>query len=538
MKRLLKKLTAALAAAVLIFSFLPQAFADGEALGGSADFDFVSGIYTLSIGTDDGCYMLSAENTVWLFRSNNGGTAVESIDIVTGQRREAALSYNAADFAFKLSVLDGARLCVTASGMTRDEFYIEIFSPSCERESFLRYGAVPTESVVPNDGKQALLVLGKHRLLIADLETGELKTRFTFRNAFDVSVEYLEKNGLKVGREQDYIWENLRVYSAKTGALIKDYSESPLASERIISCMTDSGKVAAYSRDGTFYLADPFAEVLEGEAAIYYSALPDTETGAVARRLFLERGVEIFWGAMHCDISPFCAYDYVPATDGGETLGAVRKIESFINSLPEGMISELLMNDMTRLRFYLLDELSYAGVRYSGYTVKYGSFMNITVNTGWNASVVSDTIVHEFFHALRHRPEEIELLYGTPVLSSWFSLMPEQVRGLYYAELSADQWFSLYDKAYTAEGGGDDDSVWFARAYSRLDSSEDMATLFEAMCGENGGETLKYTHLNEKARYLAVIIRLCYPSCTDAPPLPWERNISVDPHEFDGIIFQ
>ena len=234
--------------------------------------------------------------------------------------------------------------------------------------SFLRYGAVPTESVVPNDGKQALLVLGKHRLLIADLETGKTKTRLTFRNAFDVSVEYLEKNGLKVGREQDYIWENLRVYSAKTGALIKDYSQSPLASEGIISCMTDSGKVAAYSRDGTFYLADPFAEVLEGEAAIYYSALPDTETGAVARRLFLERGVEIFWGAMHCDISPFCSYDYVPAIDGGGTLGAVRKIESFINSLPEGMISELLMNDMTRLRFYLLDELSYAGVRYSGYT--------------------------------------------------------------------------------------------------------------------------------------------------------------------------
>ena len=57
MKRLLKKLTAALAAAVLIFSFLPAAFADGETLGGSADFDFVSGIYTLSIGTDDGCYM-------------------------------------------------------------------------------------------------------------------------------------------------------------------------------------------------------------------------------------------------------------------------------------------------------------------------------------------------------------------------------------------------------------------------------------------------------------------------------------------------
>ena len=133
MKRLLKKLTAALAAAVLIFSFLPQAFADGEALGGSAGFDFVSGIYTLSIGTDDGCYMLSAENTVWLFRSNNGGTAVESIDIVTGQRREAPLSYNAADFAFKLSVLDGARLCVTASCMTGDEFYIEIFSPSIRR---------------------------------------------------------------------------------------------------------------------------------------------------------------------------------------------------------------------------------------------------------------------------------------------------------------------------------------------------------------------------------------------------------------------
>jgi hypothetical protein len=65
-----------------------------------------------------------------------------------------------------------------------------------------------------------------------------------------------------------------------------------------------------------------------------------------------------------------------------------------------------------------------------------------------------------------------------------------------------------------------------------------MATLFEAMCDENGGEVLKYTHLNEKARYLAVIIRLCYPSCTDAPPLPWERNITVDPHEFDSLIFQ
>ena len=110
----------------------------------AADFAFKLSVLD---GTDDGCYMLSAENTVWLFRSNNGGTAVESIDIVTGQRREAALSYNAADFAFKLSVLDGARLCVTASGMTRDEFYIEIFSPSCERTSFLRYGAVPTESI-------------------------------------------------------------------------------------------------------------------------------------------------------------------------------------------------------------------------------------------------------------------------------------------------------------------------------------------------------------------------------------------------------
>jgi len=382
-----------------------------------------------------------------------------------------------------------------------------------------------------------VLVLGKHRLLIAELETGKIKTRFTFRNAFDVSVEYLEKNGFKVGREQDYIYENFRVYSAKTGALIKDYSQSLIAEDGVYSCITDSGCVAAYRRDGSFYLADPFAEVLEGEAAEYYKALPDTETGAVARRLFLSSGVEIFWGAMHCDISPFCAYDFVPASDGAGTLSAVYKIESFISSLPAGMVNELLMTDMTRLRFYLCDELSSAGVRYSGYTVKYGSYMNITVNSGWDGEVVSDTIFHEFFHALRYRPEEIELTYGTPMVSSWFKLMPEQVTELYYSELSADQWFSLYDKSYTAEGGGEDESVWFARAYSRLDSSEDMATLFEEMCDVNGSQALKYTHLNEKARYLAVMIRLCYPSCTDAPTLPWERNITVDPHEFDSILF-
>ncbi len=199
-------------------------------------------------------------------------------------------------------------------------------------------------------------------------------------------------------------------------------------------------------------------------------------------------------------------------------------LESFLKILPDGMIKELMNEDMGELWVAfatdIVSDISASGIADSRVIII-------------DAELPNADFKQVFYHELMH---VIERNVTSMWVDAWVALLPDDV--------SIDGYFYSYtsdrDYKYTDFDNGNSE-VWFYDEYSRTYPSEDMARIFEHLCTShffgNLDAGLEYQNLRTKARFLCVMIRLTLESCVSADILPWEEFLGdIDIHEFDNIL--
>ncbi len=322
-----------------------------------------------------------------------------------------------------------------------------------------------------------------------------------------------------------------RVYDLTTGKLIQylqyaDFGDS-CSRCRCLVCNEDYGWSAYLDPQGRIQLFSIDEDMFRLADRGVTAAFPDTECGRLAREIFIKTGAIVHWGE---DGNSFRVENFkADRADDEKTLSTMISLRDFLCSLPEKMVTEMLMGTAEEMHIYLCSNVRTVpdlGFGVGGFTeLNDGRF---TVIFDIDDDYWTDgNIAHEFWHVMEYRMVKLEELTGRKFLSGWLDIMPEEMRALYLEEGSesiSDQW--LGSEKYTADGETDDSRIWFIRSYSISDPSEDRATIFETVnWGEKCHIVKSHTHLREKAGYLCSLIRACFPCCAEAETLPWEEKL-------------
>lgn len=588
---------------ICMAAFGLQAFADYSPLGPYAEYDRITAAYSLETPVSNPEKLLISGDYAWIADRVDRNYRFYAVSLISGDSCVVDLPLIKENSELSYGVLDDGRLWICEHGKSVDNTVVNIFSPETEQrvshtikrsvknitvsdngklimaESYLPFVSV----VAPDTGISVswLNLSGKvSQLRITDAmdflvlgEDGTLRkldfSDHLVRNTVMSGVSCIEDdyavndkgvystvdaslifdgelarkalNDGAVNLKSGTAFSNGVLYSLETEETVRDFSDVTQDAVSGLTALTDYREILCIDSANKLVFCDSEAQGINEEAAAYIEELPDTFCGELAKHICLEHGIYVYWDSVFRDISSFWPMSYEFAPEDESLYGFMSELNDFLDTLPDGMTTELLGDDLNSVRLYLCSAMGDAGTNYSGYTILDGDSLNMMICTGMGMKIYSDSIRHEFFHAASYRISSLELWDGHKYMSGWFELMPEWVQDLYFYNFSAEEWQTVYDTTYTAESGsGDEDSVWFVRAYSRLDYNEDTATTFELMCTADSaeGSALKYPHINEKAKYLAAALRICFPSCTDAENLPWEKCLqSVDIHEFDDIIY-
>ena len=136
-----------------------------------------------------------------------------------------------------------------------------------------------------------------------------------------------------------------------------------------------------------------------------------------------------------------------------------------------------------KLRFLLVDEVLFDGMRISGYQTMKNGYFDIILGKN---DAKERAIHHEIWHAIEYRI----MCEDQNAFDGWAALNPEGFE---------------YTGDFTIIADGTDDlepDDWFAREYSKSDAYEDRATVFDAIMTQAEAWWNTRPHLQEKARFL------------------------------------
>lgn len=331
---------------------------------------------------------------------------------------------------------------------------------------------------------------------------------------------------LKIGVSQYGGKSTRRLYDLRTGALLQYTAEG----DAQVSCIAVSADFGwgAYISGGRLFLAAADRSVLNSfsQSDGYLDALPQTECGEAARRIYTQTGVKVFWGEENAVLRA-SGFSAEPATEEA-CLPVLRVVEDFLTALPPGMTAELVNACAKEMHIHVCSNLRTVpdlGWSVGGFTDMIDGNICIALNVK-DIYWMQGNLAHEFWHALEYRIRLLEGVSPKPYISGWSELMPREINALYWSQ-STGEIDSQWQQSKTACGDGTDapENIWFVRSYARSDPAEDRATVFEAMYWERELALLKdCVHLGEKADYICALLRECYPSCQSADDLPWEYN--------------
>ena len=211
------------------------------------------------------------------------------------------------------------------------------------------------------------------------------------------------------------------------------------------------------------------------------------------------------------------------------------KLEAFLTKLPPKLLKEALVDDYTRLGFYLTGPILPRGTEgissAAGLSSDFAGERYIIFDA-FDESV-STTLAHEFMHLLEDQLEKRDQDTGISTLAGFEALSPSGYpNGGYNYGYHDTDGYQLSDRAFTWEA---DDAavqplrVWYIDSYSRSYPLEDRARIFEKLftAGDALPECFQSPHLMAKAKYLCALIRAAFPLLASGPAPVWEKHIPL-----------
>lgn len=245
-------------------------------------------------------------------------------------------------------------------------------------------------------------------------------------------------------------------------------------------------------------------------------------------------------------------------------LDAYETFQSFLDTLPDGMMEEILSGLQGEVEIYFSGSISGeegSGNLYSagGYVTDYFDETASLSRTRMVVDISDQTALlrylpHEFFHMMENRFLDCE----SDILSREDSIYKNEedvgsgdsVRESMVSDWGS-QWLDLspydsyiydidetlcynddYSVDYVYLSEQNPDGIYFVDAYSRTYPKEDRARIFEylymAAIGDEDMEWLESEHIRDKAVYLCQLIRCCYPSADISGRNIWEQVLDEE----------
>ena len=243
-------------------------------------------------------------------------------------------------------------------------------------------------------------------------------------------------------------------------------------------------------------------------------------------------GIGLYYGE---DVlgNDFVEYDVAACQDFEKLNNARAMVLNFLNSLPEGLLDEVIL-PYRGLDIYLTDDIWPVG------SEGIESVSAFTTDVHLRKTIVYDInkesfyrgIHHEFLHVFEDRMLKTA---GTEeeVFKGWDALNPEGFSyydayhlddGSEVATFPDNRWTS-YDPAAASSP----EEIWFFDAYAKTYASEDRARTFEfASCGAwKNHAAYKSSHILKKLEYISEVLREYYDSLKNAKNLPWEEPLHI-----------
>lgn len=226
------------------------------------------------------------------------------------------------------------------------------------------------------------------------------------------------------------------------------------------------------------------------------------EDVAAAKRMLEKYGVRVIYESDRLKEGVF-EYSYIPA-ESGDILPVVTVLESFLQTLPDGMISEL--TDGGEVWFYMCRNITKADDVIGGFASTVIETPLVIVDSECRGETLLSTIAHEFAHIFNYK-------LTASALDKWTEFTPSD----YYGEATVQ---------YTPYGTNKN-NVWFVSAYARTNEEEDRAETFAAMYTyANYGkltDIFEYENVFNKAKLYAELLRESFSCCKNAKNLYWEQ---------------
>lgn len=228
----------------------------------------------------------------------------------------------------------------------------------------------------------------------------------------------------------------------------------------------------------------------------------DGEEVVIAKRILEKYGVRVIYESERLKDGVF-EYSY-NSPESEDLLPVVTALEGFLQTLPDGMVSEL--TDSGELWFYPCRSITKSDKTLGGFAGTIIETPLVVVDAEYRGEVLISTIAHEFAHIFNYK-------LTVSALDRWAELTPFE----YYGE----------DTVQYTPYGANKNEVWFISAYARTNEEEDRAETFAAMYTyANYGrltDVFEYENVLSKARLYAELLRECFSSCQNAEKLYWEK---------------
>ena len=251
-----------------------------------------------------------------------------------------------------------------------------------------------------------------------------------------------------------------------------------------------------------------------------------------AEELENKYGFELHMGDDYQGISDG-EYAYTPIYNEAVIMRSLTRIDSVFSRYPEGLINQVDSKYRKGMQIYLLGGIAGVDSEINDVLEHAGGF----AGTGdGSATITVDITIGEFvfYHELAHILHRCMNQVGTIDMENPDTICPdilkEDVWETYNPKGYVYPWeYTLYDNGgiddrYICQFGGNPNDWYFARSYSKVSMSEDVATLMEAALLEQTSPTgfFESPALQNKLKYLSECIRSGFDTTGWPEKTAWE----------------
>ncbi len=361
-----------------------------------------------------------------------------------------------------------------------------------------------------------------------------------------------------IWRTGEYLWQragalvlsqlpgvngSLRVYDLSAGLLLGELPNSIQQTNAIMTAqlVPRMGAVLLTTYEGpesisNYYLWDYAAAPLNLDAQVEKTTLAIMRAGNDDLALQIAQNQDVKVHLRQNGLSfENDTYEAGALLDEVSIRMALEGIQRFFQALPEGLLTEALRPDYSKLDFYLVGAIRRRG------TEGLPTAMGVAAVTGEERYIVATgadlgtnaNLAHEIMHILEDRLLDHDEETGGQGISNWLQLSPaEWEEGGYAFRYLDEEGNQLYDASFTAEdlSSPAEQPIYYVDAYSRTFPLEDRARIFEKLFAAQDElpPELLHPHVLRKAHYLCWLLRQAFPTLRHAPTLPWERLLPPD----------